>query len=76
MYISESAGEDELLAKMAIETGIPYKIKSGRLEKCRDTTYGKFVLKIEEEDKDKLLQYLEKNNLDYKILLGQQKEKK
>lgn len=68
LFLSEKAGEDELLAKIAIETGVPYKIKSGKLDKYRDGRYGRFVINFPDNDETKMLECLKKHGIDYKVL--------
>lgn len=63
LFFPSDSSENALITRMARELGIDFSIVWGKLEKFRDEVLGGLVINISEEDKDKVINYLENKDV-------------
>ncbi|MFT8349371.1 methionine ABC transporter ATP-binding protein [Clostridium saccharoperbutylacetonicum] len=63
LFFPSDSSENALITKMARELEIDFSIVWGKLEKFRSEVLGGLVININEEDKDKVMQYLENKDI-------------
>ena len=63
LFFPSNSSENALITKMARELEIDFSIVWGKLEKFRDEVLGGLVINIKEEDKDKVIKYLENKDI-------------
>lgn len=63
LFFPSNSSENALITKMARELEVDFSIVWGKLEKFRDEVLGGLVINISEEDKDKVIKYLEDKNI-------------
>jgi len=63
LFFPSNSSENALITKMARELEIDFSIVWGKLEKFRDDILGGLVINIKEEDKDKVIRYLESKDI-------------
>ena len=63
LFFPSNSSENALITKMARELGVDFSIVWGKLEKFRDEVLGGLVINIKEEDKDKVIKYLENKDI-------------
>ena len=68
IYFPSTSSENALITKMARELNVDFSIVFGKLEKFRDDVLGNLVININEEDKDKVINYLKDKNVILEVL--------
>ena len=68
LYFPSNSSENALITRMSRELEIDFSIVWGKLEKFRDQVLGGLVININEEDKEKVLKYLEDKVFIFKVL--------
>ncbi|MDZ7542998.1 methionine ABC transporter ATP-binding protein, partial [Clostridium perfringens] len=63
LFFPSTSSENALITRMSRELNIDFSIVWGKLEKFRDDVLGSLVINIEEEDKERVINYLEKKNV-------------
>ena len=63
LYFPSNSSENALITRMSRELEIDFSIVWGKLEKFRDQVLGGLVININEEDKEKVLKYLEDKDI-------------
>jgi len=63
LFFPSNSSENALITKMARELEIDFSIVWGKLEKFRDEVLGGLVINIKEQDKDKVMKYLESKDI-------------
>lgn len=63
LFFPSDSSENALITKMARELEVDFSIVWGKLEKFRDEVLGGLVINISEEDKDKVIKYLENKDV-------------
>lgn len=63
LFFPSDSSENALITKMARELEIDFSIVWGKLEKFRDEVLGGLVINISEEDRDKVIKYLENKDV-------------
>lgn len=63
LFFPSDSSENALITKMARELEIDFSIVWGKLEKFRNEVLGGLVINISEEDKDKVIKYLENKDV-------------
>ncbi len=63
LFFPSDSSENALITKMARELGIDFSIVWGKLERFRSEVLGGLVINIKEEDKDKVIKYLENRDI-------------
>ncbi|EKQ55381.1 MULTISPECIES: methionine ABC transporter ATP-binding protein [unclassified Clostridium] len=63
LFFPSDSSENSLITKMARELEIDFSIVWGKLEKFRSEVLGGLVINIKEEDKDKVIGYLQSKNI-------------
>lgn len=63
LFFPSNSSENALITKMARELEIDFSIVWGKLEKFRNEVLGGLVINIKEEDKDKVIKYLESKDI-------------
>ncbi len=63
LFFPSNSSENALITKMARELEIDFSIVWGKLEKFRSEVLGGLVININEEDKDKVIKYLESKDI-------------
>lgn len=68
IYFPADKSEDSFITNMARELNINLSIVWGKLEKFRDNILGSLVIKVDEQCKEKIINYLEKNEFQWEVL--------
>ncbi len=68
LFFPSNSSENSLITKMARELEIDFSIVWGKLEKFRNEVLGGLVINIKEEDKDKVIKYLENKDILLEVL--------
>jgi D-methionine transport system ATP-binding protein len=68
LFFPSTSSENALITKMSRELNIDFSIVWGKLEKFRDDVLGSLVINIEEEDKERVINYLEKKNVILEVI--------
>lgn len=68
IYFPADKSEDSLITNMARELNINLSIVWGKLEKFRDNILGSLVIKVDEQCKETVINYLEKNEFQWEVL--------
>lgn len=68
LYFPSNSSENALITKMSRELNIDFSIVWGKLEKFREQVLGGLVINIDENDKDKVLKYLESKDILLEVL--------
>ncbi|AGX44993.1 methionine ABC transporter ATP-binding protein [Clostridium saccharobutylicum] len=68
LFFPSNSSENALITKMARELEIDFSIVWGKLEKFRSEVLGGLVINISENDKDKVLKYLEGKEILWEVL--------
>ena len=55
-----------LISNMAMDTGVPFQIVWGSTDQYRDRVLGFFVINMESSQRDKIISYLDKNNVEWR----------
>ena len=63
LFFPSDSSENALITKMARDLEIDFSIVWGKLEKFRSEVLGGLVINIKEEDKDKVIKYLENKDI-------------
>lgn len=63
LFFPSDSSENALITKMARELKIDFSIVWGKLERFRSEVLGGLVINIKEEDKDKVIEYLENRDI-------------
>lgn len=63
LFFPSNSSENALITKMARELEIDFSIVWGKLEKFRSEVLGGLVINIKEEDKEKVIKYLESRDI-------------
>jgi D-methionine transport system ATP-binding protein len=63
LFFPSDSSENALITKMARELKIDFSIVWGKLERFRSEVLGGLVINIKEEDKDKVIEYLETKDI-------------
>lgn len=63
LFFPSNSSENALITKMARELEIDFSIVWGKLEKFRDRVLGGLVINIKEEDKNKVIKYLQTKDI-------------
>lgn len=68
LYFPSNSSENALITRMSRDLEIDFSIVWGKLEKFRDQVLGRLVININEEDKEKVLKYLEDKDILLEVL--------
>nr|WP_207748190.1 methionine ABC transporter ATP-binding protein [Clostridium butyricum] len=68
LYFPSNSSENALITRMSRELEIDFSIVWGKLEKFRDQVLGGLVINVNEEDKEKVLKYLEDKDILLEVL--------
>lgn len=68
IYFPASRSEDSFITTMARELNEDLSIVWGKLEKFRDNVLGSLVINLKEEAKQKVVDYLDKNEFQWEVL--------
>ena len=68
VFFSKSVSENSVITKMARELNIDFSIVWGRLEKFRNDTLGSLVINVTEEEKELVINYLEKKQIPLEVI--------
>lgn len=68
IFFPSNSSENALITKMARELDVDFSIVWGKLEKFREAILGGLVINISEEDKDRVIKYLEDKNILLEVL--------
>lgn len=68
IFFPSNSSENSLITKMARELDVDFSIVWGKLEKFREAILGGLVINISEEDKDRVIKYLEDKNILLEVL--------
>ncbi|NAS16547.1 ATP-binding cassette domain-containing protein [Clostridium butyricum] len=68
LYFPSNSSENALITRMSRDLEIDFSIVWGKLEKFRDQVLGGLVININEEDKEKVLKYLEDKDILLEVL--------
>ncbi|MDU5110780.1 MAG: methionine ABC transporter ATP-binding protein [Clostridium sp.] len=68
LFFPSTSSENALITKMSRELNIDFSIVWGKLEKFRDEVLGNLVININEDDKEKVTNYLEEKGVVLEVL--------
>lgn len=68
IFFHGAVSENALITSMARDLGIDFSIVWGKLEKFRDDVLGSLVININENDKDKIYEYLRNRKMTWEVL--------
>lgn len=68
IFFSDGMSKDTLITSMARELSIDFSIVWGKLEKFRESVLGSLVINVTEENKQLVIDYLEKNQIVWEVL--------
>ena len=68
VFFPKSVSENSVITKMARELNIDFSIVWGRLEKFRNDTLGSLVINVTEEEKELVINYLEKKQIPLEVI--------
>lgn len=68
LFFPSTSSENALITKMSRELDIDFSIVCGKLEKFREEILGNLVINIQEEDKDKVIDYLKEKEVVLEVL--------
>lgn len=68
LFFPSTSSENALITKMARDLNVDFSIVWGKLEKFREDILGNLVINIEEEDKDKVIDYLQEKEVVLEVL--------
>lgn len=68
LFFPSTSSENALITKMARDLNVDFSIVWGKLEKFRENVLGSLVINILEEDKEKVMDYLESKNVILEVI--------
>lgn len=68
IYFPANKSEDSFITNMARDLNVNLSIVWGKLEKFRENVLGSLVIKVDEQYKEKVISYLEKNKFQWEVL--------
>lgn len=68
IFFSDGMSKDTLITSMARELSIDFSIVWGKLEKFRESVLGSLVINVSEENKQKVIDYLQDNKIVWEVL--------
>lgn len=67
LYFPKEVAQKSLITSMARELNIDFNIVWGKIEKLNDTALGNLVINISEKDRQKVLEFIEKNGVLWEV---------
>lgn len=68
IFFTDESSDDPVITQMARELGIDFSICWAKLEEFRENVFGSIILNIQEEDKDRVTEFLNNNNVAWEVL--------
>lgn len=68
LFFLDDSADEPVITEMARELNIDFSICWGKLEDFRKNTFGSLVINIKDEDKDKVLKFLESKKVRWEVL--------
>jgi len=68
IYFPASKSEDSIITNMARDLNVNFSIVWGKLERFRENVLGSLVIKVDEQWKETVTSYLEKNKFQWEVL--------
>ncbi|MBR4462777.1 MAG: methionine ABC transporter ATP-binding protein [Erysipelotrichaceae bacterium] len=68
LFFTDESSDEPVISQMARKLDIDFSISWAKLEDFRSNVYGSLVITINEEDKDKVLDYLDSVNVLWEVL--------
>lgn len=68
LFFLDKTSDEPVITEMARELNIDFSICWGKLEDFRENVYGSLVININEKDKFKVLEYLDKKQVKWEVL--------
>lgn len=68
LFFPSTSSENALITKMAREINVDFSIVWGKLEKFREDVLGSLVINIAQEDKEKVIKYLQDKNVILEVI--------
>ena len=68
LFFMDGTSDEPIITEMARELNIDFSICWGKLEDFRENVYGSLVININEKDKFKVLEYLDKKQVKWEVL--------
>lgn len=68
LFFMDGTSDEPVITEMARELNIDFSICWGKLEDFRENVYGSLVINIDEKDKFKVLEYLDKKQVKWEVL--------
>ena len=68
LFFPSTSSENALITKMARDLKVDFSIVWGKLEKFREEILGNLVINIEDEDKEKVINYLKEKDIVLEVL--------
>lgn len=70
IFFPKEISQDCLITSIARELNIDFSIVWGRLEKFRDSVMGSLIINASEENKEKILGYLDQRSIEWEVILN------
>jgi D-methionine transport system ATP-binding protein len=68
LFFLDETSDEPVITEMARELGVDFSICWGKLEEFRTNVYGSLVINVREEDKFKVLSYLDQKKVKWEVL--------
>ncbi|MGH4125049.1 MAG: methionine ABC transporter ATP-binding protein [Clostridium sp.] len=68
IFFPKEISQSCLITSIARELNIDFSIVWGRLEKFRDNVMGSLIINVSEENKEKILNYLDEKSIDWELI--------
>jgi D-methionine transport system ATP-binding protein len=68
IFFPKEISQDCLITSIARELNIDFSIVWGRLEKFRDSVMGSLIINASEENKEKILNYLDQKSIEWEVI--------
>ncbi|MCB2290041.1 methionine ABC transporter ATP-binding protein [Clostridium sp. CS001] len=68
IFFPKEISQDCLITSIARELNIDFSIVWGRLEKFRDSVMGSLIINVSEENKEKILNYLDQRLIEWEVI--------
>ncbi|MDD6258477.1 MAG: methionine ABC transporter ATP-binding protein [Erysipelotrichaceae bacterium] len=68
LFFMDETSDEPVITEMARELNIDFSICWGKLEDFRENVYGSLVINVDEKDKFKVLEYLDKKQVKWEVL--------
>ncbi len=68
LFFTDASSDEPVITEMARELGIDFSICWAKLEEFRENVFGSLILNIQENDKEKVFEFLKSKNVTWEVL--------